>query len=312
MSYRGIPLRGLLSALPSDLTDTIQARAADGFVAEIPHALISGAAVPWIALEDASHPWPALQRKAILAGPFYLVWEHPERARISPEQWVFALAALTAVPSPMQRWPAVAVDASVPEDAPARRGQVAFIANCLPCHRLGGAGEATVGPDLLRPVPATCTLPTLVCAPSSAIPRQCATGRRNKCRPLRTMRSPTPRSMRLSPISTILQRVQNKFVSTASALRRAVGEGANARSLSCRSILLPLINGWPLSALSRGSCRRLAASGFAPKPTLPSFLRSSPRRIAADPFCLANSLQSAPNALLAWDAAGPAISCQDE
>jgi len=155
MSYRGIPLRALLSALPSDLTDTIQARAADGFVAEIPRALISGAAVPWIALEDASHPWPALQGKAISAGPFYLVWEHPERARISPEQWVFALAALTAVPSPMQRWPAIAVDASVPEDAPARRGQMAFIANCLPCHRLGDAGEATVGPDLLRPMPAT-------------------------------------------------------------------------------------------------------------------------------------------------------------
>jgi mono/diheme cytochrome c family protein len=155
MSYRGIPLRGLLSALPSDLTDTIQARAADGFVAEIPRALISGAAVPWIALEDASRPWPPLQGKAISAGPFYLVWEHPERARISPEQWVFALAALTAVPSPMQRWPAIAVDASVPEDAPARRGQAAFIANCLPCHRLGDAGEATLGPDLLRPMPAT-------------------------------------------------------------------------------------------------------------------------------------------------------------
>ena len=74
---------------------------------------------------------------------------------ISPEQWVFALAALAAVPSPLQRWPAISVDASVPEDAPARRGQLAFIANCLPCHRLGGAGEATVGPDLLRPMPAT-------------------------------------------------------------------------------------------------------------------------------------------------------------
>jgi len=155
MSYRGIPLRALLSALPSDLTDTIQARAADGFVAEIPRALISGAAVAWIAVEDASHPWPPLEGKAISAGPFYLVWQHPERAGISPEQWVFALAALTEVPSPLQRWPAISVDASVPEDAPARRGQLAFIANCLPCHRLGGAGEATVGPDLLRPMPAT-------------------------------------------------------------------------------------------------------------------------------------------------------------
>ena len=34
-------------------------------------------------------------------------------------------------------------------------GSRVFIANCLPCHRLGGAGEGTVGPDLLRPMPAT-------------------------------------------------------------------------------------------------------------------------------------------------------------
>lgn len=155
MQYRGVPLRILLSVFPPDLTDTIQARAQDGFVAEIPRALIDGAAVPWIAVEDASHPWPPLPGKAMSAGPLYLVWQNPERAAISPEQWVYALAALAAVPSPVQRWPAIAVDPSVPKDTPARRGQAAFIANCLPCHRLGGAGEATVGPDLLRPMPAT-------------------------------------------------------------------------------------------------------------------------------------------------------------
>jgi hypothetical protein len=72
MSYQGVPLRALLAALPPDSADTIQARAKDGFVAEIPRALISGAAVPWIAIENASHPWPPLRGKAISAGPFYL------------------------------------------------------------------------------------------------------------------------------------------------------------------------------------------------------------------------------------------------
>jgi mono/diheme cytochrome c family protein len=155
MSYRGVPLPGLLAALPPDSAETIQARAKDGFVAEIPRALISGAAVPWIAIEDASHPWPPLRGKAISAGPFYLVWQYPERASISAEQWVYALAALTAVASPVQRWPTIAVDPTIPGDAPARRGQLAYIANCLPCHRLGGAGEATVGADLLQPMAAT-------------------------------------------------------------------------------------------------------------------------------------------------------------
>jgi len=154
MSYRAVPLRALLSALPPDAADTIEARATDGFVAQLPRALIEGAAVPWVAVEDLAHPWPHMPGKTLSAGPFYLIWQDPERAGISNEQWVYALAALTAVPSPPQRWPAIAIDPSVSRDAPARRGQAVFIANCLPCHRLGGNGEGTVGPDLLRPMPA--------------------------------------------------------------------------------------------------------------------------------------------------------------
>jgi mono/diheme cytochrome c family protein len=155
VSYRAVPLRALLAALPPNAGNTIQARATDGFVAEIPCELIDGIATAWIAVEDPAHPWPHLRGKTVSAGPFYLVWQDPGGARISPEQWAYALAALTVVPSPVQRWPAIAVDASVPENAPARRGQMAFIANCLPCHRLAGGGEGAVGPDLLHPMPAT-------------------------------------------------------------------------------------------------------------------------------------------------------------
>jgi mono/diheme cytochrome c family protein len=153
MSYRAVPLSALLSALPPDSADTIQARAIDGFVAELPRTLIVGVAVPWLAVEDPAHPWPHLPGKTVSAGPFYLVWQHPERAGISTEQWPYSLAALSVMPSPIQRWPTIAVDASVPEGASVRRGQNVFIANCLPCHRLGGSGEGTVGPDLLRPMP---------------------------------------------------------------------------------------------------------------------------------------------------------------
>ena len=154
MTYRAVPLRALLSALPPDAADTIEARAADGFVAHLPRALIEGAAEPWVAIEDPARPWPPLPGTTVSAGPFYLIWQAPERAGISTEQWTYALAALTAVASPAQRWPAIAIDPSVPADAPARRGQAVFIANCLPCHRLDGSGEGTVGPDLLRPMPA--------------------------------------------------------------------------------------------------------------------------------------------------------------
>lgn len=155
MIYRAVPLRDLLAELSPDAADTIEARATDGFASQLPRALIAGPAVPWIAVEDPAHPWPLLPGKAQSAGPFYLVWENPEAAGIASAQWPYALAALTEVASPVQRWPALAVAASLPADAAARRGQAVFIVNCLPCHRLAGNGEGSMGPDLLKPMPAT-------------------------------------------------------------------------------------------------------------------------------------------------------------
>jgi mono/diheme cytochrome c family protein len=155
MTYRAVPLRDLLAELPPDATDTIEARATDGFVSHLPRAVIAGPAVPWVAVEDPAHSWPLLPGKAHSAGPFYLVWENPEAAGVSSEQWPYALAALTEVASPVQRWPAIAVSVSLPADAPARHGQAVFIINCLPCHQLAGNGEGRVGPDLLKPMPVT-------------------------------------------------------------------------------------------------------------------------------------------------------------
>jgi len=155
MRYRAVPLRALLAELPPDAADTFELRATDGFVAQLPSALLRGPAMPWIAVEEPARPWPPLPGKTVSAGPFYLVWQDPEKSGVSPEQWPYALAAMTAVASPLQRWPALAVDASLPAAAPARRGQAVFFANCLACHRLAGSGEGVLGPDQLRPMAAT-------------------------------------------------------------------------------------------------------------------------------------------------------------
>jgi mono/diheme cytochrome c family protein len=155
MRFRAVPLRALLAEFGRIDADTIEFRATDGFVAQIPRALIEGRSAPWVAIEDPKHPWPALPRKKASAGPFYLVWQNPRIAGVSTEQWPYNVASITAVASPVQRWPALALDASVPAESPLRRGQTVFVANCMSCHRAGGAGEATIGPDLLQPVPAT-------------------------------------------------------------------------------------------------------------------------------------------------------------
>jgi mono/diheme cytochrome c family protein len=159
MSYLAIPLRELMPGLRTDDTDAIEARATDGFVSQLPLKLIeqaaNGGAVAWIAIEDPAHPWPNLPNKPFSAGPFYLVWEHPEQSGVTSEQWPYALASLTGVSDPLLRWPQLSIGANVPADDPSRRGQVVFLVQCLPCHRLYGAGAGEQGPDLGLPMPAT-------------------------------------------------------------------------------------------------------------------------------------------------------------
>ena len=159
MTYRAVPLLDLIKDAASGDLDTIEARASDGFVSLVPAALVkkgaSGGAVAWIAVEDPAAPWPTLPGKETGAGPFYLVWTHPERSNIGAEQWPYALEALTGVDDPLHRWPQLALDSALPAGAPERRGQAAFIKNCMPCHTLNGAGNAEVGPDLGRPLNVT-------------------------------------------------------------------------------------------------------------------------------------------------------------
>ncbi len=159
MTYRAVPLLALLGEDLDPTIDTLEARATDGFVSQIPLALVQKGAksgsVAWIAVENPAAPWPKLPDKSLSAGPFYLVWEHPERSGIGSEQWPYQLAALTGVESPAHRWPQMAVAADLPEDAPARRGQAVFTTQCLPCHRMKGGGAAEVGPDLGAPMSPT-------------------------------------------------------------------------------------------------------------------------------------------------------------
>lgn len=159
MSYKAVPLLALLGIPPDPAPDTIEARAIDGFVAQIPLALVekgrAGGSVAWIAVEDPAEPWPDLPGKTVSAGPFYLVWEHPERSGVGSELWPFQLGSLAGVESPAHRWPQMAVDAGLPADAPEHRGQAVFATQCLSCHRMKGAGAADIGPDLGAPMSPT-------------------------------------------------------------------------------------------------------------------------------------------------------------
>jgi mono/diheme cytochrome c family protein len=155
MTYRAVPVASLLAgmALPPDTV--IEAVALNGFVAQIPPDLLlktdESKAVAWLAIEPAEQPWPPIPGKNENAGPFYIVWTGVEVGSIRSEQWSYQLAKLVSQPSPLSRWPALAVNSALPVNDPVRAGQALFIIQCLPCHKLNGAGAADVGPDLNLP-----------------------------------------------------------------------------------------------------------------------------------------------------------------
>ena len=154
MRYRAVPLAVVLQGLGLAPQDTLEVAATDGFVAQLPGALAlqqgPGRAQPWLAIEPADAPWPALPGKAQGAGPFYIVW--PVATGVKSEQWPYAIARLAVREAPARRWPQIAVAEGLPANDPARRGQAVFIAQCMVCHTMNGGGGATMGPDLNQPM----------------------------------------------------------------------------------------------------------------------------------------------------------------
>ncbi|MBX3699433.1 MAG: cytochrome c [Dokdonella sp.] len=151
MRYRALPLRALLAGVGP--VDHLQLVATDGFVAELPAALLwnTAGSTAWLAIEDRRAPWPRLPGKATSAGPFYLVWTQPQAAGIGTERWPYQLATIRRLPGVAERYPALLPAAELAPDSPIRRGFAVFQATCMACHTLNGAGAAEVGPDLNLP-----------------------------------------------------------------------------------------------------------------------------------------------------------------
>ena len=148
-AYRAVPLRALLSGL--DPAAHLQFVALDGFAAELPASLLTGGSEAWIAVEPPGAPWPALSPGKPGAGPFYLVWLHPEASHIGPEQWPYQIATIRVLADPGVRFPAMRPTAGLAANDPVLKGYAVFQRNCLSCHTLNGQGDAKLGPDLNVP-----------------------------------------------------------------------------------------------------------------------------------------------------------------
>jgi mono/diheme cytochrome c family protein len=155
MTFRAVPVASLLAEMTPPSDGVIEAVSLDGFVAQLETDLVlntdESKAVAWLAIEPADHPWPPMPGKGVSAGPFYIVWTGAAVGTIRSEQWPYQTAKLISQPSPATRWPALAVNSALPPTDPVRAGQALYIVQCLPCHKLNGAGASNVGPDLNLP-----------------------------------------------------------------------------------------------------------------------------------------------------------------
>jgi mono/diheme cytochrome c family protein len=155
MTYRAVPVASLLAGMTLSPDSVIEAVTLDGFIAQLPPDLVlntdESKAVAWLAIEPAGHAWPPIPEKDANAGPFYIVWTGAAVGTIRSEQWPYQMAKLVSQPSPASRWPALAVNSALPPTDPAFAGQALFVVQCLPCHKLNGAGASNVGPDLNQP-----------------------------------------------------------------------------------------------------------------------------------------------------------------
>ena len=152
MTYRAVPMATLLAGVATD--ESVRFVAHDGFVATLPVAplLSREGAVAYLAVEPSDAPWPALKTgETTSAGPFYLVWVHPERGGIAPTQWPYQIARIESVAPLVRRFPALAPGSNLSARDPARHGFTVYERYCATCHTLNLAGDASIGPDLNVP-----------------------------------------------------------------------------------------------------------------------------------------------------------------
>lgn len=159
MHYTAIPVAALFAGTTAAPGTVIEAVATDGFVAPLPADLLlrprQGGAEAFLAVESPDSPWPRIPGKKASAGPFYIVWMHPEASKIRSEQWPYMIAELRLADAPAKKWKDLSVAPSIPADAAARKGEALFVTQCLACHKMNGGGSADVGPDLNLPMSPT-------------------------------------------------------------------------------------------------------------------------------------------------------------
>ena len=155
-TYTAVPVTTLFQNLKVDATQTLLFSCLDGFSAPISASRLLNSdpkeSIAYIAIESSDQKWSSVKAdKSQTAGPFYLIWEHPEKSKIVVEEWPYQLAGFEAKPSIQTQFPGTIPDPRLTAKSSVQQGYQIFMRNCFACHTLNGEGSSQMGPDLNQP-----------------------------------------------------------------------------------------------------------------------------------------------------------------
>jgi len=159
MKFNAIKLCDLLRPFHVHYQDMIELIAIDDFVAVVPASKILSChpnqAIAMLAIESLTHPWPKLKYNNSnqnhpdegTAGPYQVIWLHPEKSYISNEYWAWKVNKIK-----IHKRAEDAIDLPRPtvKNKHIQNGYHMYVSHCMACHTLHHIGKAKIGPDLSK------------------------------------------------------------------------------------------------------------------------------------------------------------------
>lgn len=150
MAYECVSMQSLLKKLHVKKTNIIELIAKDNFSVYVPAHLFFETdpkqhSIGYLAIEPKTF-WPKLFNNiGDTAGPYQVIWTHPEISHISDEYWAWSVTNIAI----HQTFPKdMLIPAPKTKRSSVLKGHQLYISHCAACHNIDNIGKAVIGPDL--------------------------------------------------------------------------------------------------------------------------------------------------------------------
>jgi mono/diheme cytochrome c family protein len=155
IKYKAVPMKEVFKGIKYTPGSIVQFKCLDGYSAPLASERLlnedPNGAIAYLAIEPADQKWPFLKNGKDTAGPFYVIWENPQKSKIGPEEWPFQLVSFEFKTSLKSQFPNIFPKDGLAKDGEVMKGFAGFQKNCFACHTLNKEGASKVGPDLNLP-----------------------------------------------------------------------------------------------------------------------------------------------------------------